>query len=157
MRRAIEAKQKLLRAWGIRYKEAIRKRTVQEVMSEIETAVEKGQQALSSLTTALAKPDPDTSNRAVELLNDGLMIGLQLGCDTCRAVHRHLQQIEAAGLMLTPEDVKVLNLGSQTAGWLVRAGVRIADLQVRQDKNRMNEIWARIAEARLAGKTEAAE
>lgn len=153
MRAAIVAKQKLLRAWGIRYKDAIRPRAIKEAMHEMADAIEKADVALATLP-AIDLNKPDDQKSVSDLLNEGLHEGLLLGRNICRKVNTHLAQLDEAGLMLSPEDVKVLNLGSQTAGWTVRAGVRIADNEFRA---RRDDVLVNLLEQINAARGEAPE
>jgi hypothetical protein len=152
MRQAVALKQQMLRSWGIRWKDACRPVTAKEAIGIMEDAVERTDLVISTLPPLVESDRPDAEKSAGELLNEGLHVGLILGRDVCRAAAKHLEKIEAAGIMLYGEDLKVLRLGTDTAGWLVRAGVRVVEGEFRGRRDDvLGKLLAQIAEARAAG------
>jgi hypothetical protein len=134
MRKAVVLKQMVLRSWGIRWKDSYRKPTPKETIALMDDAIEKADQALVTITT----PDPtkpDELKSPGELLSEGLWEGLVLGRDICRQVRSHVTKTLEAGLLIDGHDLKVMGLGSTTAGWLTRAGIRIAEGEFRAKRD----------------------
>jgi len=92
---------------------------------------------------------PDEEKTVGELMHEGLWEGLILGRDACRYARAHMRQVIDAGLMIAGEDLKVLRWGTDTAGWLTRAGVRIAEGEFRA---RHDDTLAKLLEQIAAAK-----
>lgn len=103
--------------------------------------------ALLQLPAIVDKPDEEKT--AGELMNEGLHEGLIMGRDAVRYARKHLRQLEAAGVMVYGEDLKVLRWGTDTAGWLTRAGVRIAEGEMRV---RRDDVLGKLLDQIAAGK-----
>ena len=111
-------------------------------------AIVKAEAALETLPAIVDKPDDQKS--AGELLNEGLHYGLILGRDACKYAIKHMMVLDEAGLMARGEDLKILNWGTGTAGWLVRAGVRVVEGEFRA---RRDDVLGRLLE-QVAAKNE---
>lgn len=113
-------------------------------------AIVKANTALETLEGLPAPIDkPDDQKTPGELLNEGLHAGLILGRDACRYAIRHMETIEKAGVLIYGEDLKVLRWGTDTAGWLTRAGIRIAEGEFRAKRDDvLAQLLAQIASAK---------
>jgi hypothetical protein len=134
MRKAVVLKQMVLRSWGIRWKDSYRRLEPRETIALMDDAITKADQALVTITA----PDlhkPDEMKSPGELLSEGLWEGLVLGRDICRQVRSHVTKTIEAGLLVDGHDLKVMGLGSTTAGWLTRAGIRIAEGEFRAKRD----------------------
>ncbi len=92
---------------------------------------------------------PDEEKTANELMNEGLHAGLILGRDVVRKCQDELRKLDAAGIMLGNTDMKILRLGTETAAWLVRASVRVAEGEFR---SRSNDVLGKLLEQIAATK-----
>jgi hypothetical protein len=135
---AARSKQALYKAWGLRWAPHRGKKTpvqrAEILIVAIDKAIIEADQALVTITAPdLSKPDELKSPG--ELLSEGLWEGLVLGRDICRQVRSHVTKTIEAGLLIDGHDLKVMGLGSTTAGWLTRAGIRIAEGEFRAKRD----------------------
>lgn len=111
-------------------------------------AIVKAEAALETLP-AIVEDKPDIEKTAGELLNEGLHYGLILGRNACKYAISHMEKLEAAGVMVYGEDLKVLRWGTDTAGWLTRAGVRVVEGEFRARRDDvLGKVLAEIDAAR---------
>ena len=115
-------------------------------------AIKRAEEALVTLPAISDKPDAEKD--AGELLTEGLHAGLILGRDACLLARKHMQTVEDAGVLVSGEDLKILRWGTDTAGWLVRAGVRITEEGFRaKRKDLVDDLLEQIATAKIEDQT----
>lgn len=135
-------KQALFKSWGIPWYGGKRKTPQpKEAMAIMADAIVKADAVLETLPALVDKPDDQKTSG--ELLNEGMRVGLTLARDACVYASKHLATIQAAGLMVAGEDLKVLRWGTDTAGWLTRASVRVVEGEFRA---RRDDVLGRLLE-----------
>lgn len=83
---------------------------------------------------------PDSEKGTMEILSEGMHEGALFGRDLVRRIRGQLLK-DSDDMAI---DVKLMNLGSQTAGWMMRIGMRGAE---EQGRNRRDDVVGRLLKA----------